>query len=387
MISRFSFPTEVLSGKDALKELPEFANRFGNKAIIVTSRMLFQDSDILEKLVAQLQSKNFNVLLYDSIGPHSDSLDVDTMASLAKSSRCDFVIGLGGDTVLHMAKAVAVLCTNPGEAADYLTEQDGYRLQISHAPLPTIMIPTTFGTLCEVTPGFVLRDHNDGLRKKLYNQAVRPSATILDPILTRLIPRKYLSASGILVLSLAIELYLSTESNLYSDAMAQRVMEMVTTNLVNLNRDQDNMELRGQLMQASLLMSYGASATSLGPIYCLMETMTSSQDIYRGSIAAVMLPQIMEYNLTSAPGRYVQIVKFMGEDVSKISVLEAAIKAVERIRMYIEEFTIPTRLAELGFDSIYNESISSHFFRFEESKNNSRPITQDDLRVILEQSM
>jgi alcohol dehydrogenase class IV len=55
--------------------------------------------------------------------------------------------------------------------------------------------------------------------------------------------------------------------------------------------------------------------------------------------------------------------------------------------MYIEEFTIPTRLSDLGYDPIHNEAVSQYFFRYEESKNNTRPITPEDLRVIIEQSL
>lgn len=385
--SLFNFPTEVHMGREAAKVLPEAAARFGNKAILLTSRRQFQDSDIIEKVSQSLTAKNFNVLVYDEIGLEADSKECDEIASLAKSSRCEFVIGLGGDVVLNGAKAVALLCSNPGETSDYLTEQDGYRLNIARAPIPSIMIPTAFGTLCETTPGFVIKDHADGIRKKLYNSRVLPSCAIIDPQMTRSVSRKYLSASGLLVLALAIELYLSPEANVVSDGFVQKTLELVNGYLVALNRDPDNMDLRGQLMNASLLLSYGASCCPLGPIYALMEAITSRATVYKGSLASVLLPQFMEYNLTASPGRYVQIVRLLGEDVSKISVLEAAIKAVERVRLYVEEFNIPTRLGDLDVNRSDLEDISQIFFRFEESKNNTRPIGQDDLRVIVDQSM
>lgn len=385
--ARFHFPTQVHTGKDAMKAVPDITTRFGNKALLVTSRRQFQDSDLVERLHQNLLTKNINTLVYDDTGVDGESGEVDQIALLAKSARCDVVIGLGGDTVLNVAKAVALLCTNPGEATDYLTEQDGYRLQISREPLPTILCPTAFGTLGEVTPGFVLKDAGDGFRKKLYNTKVTPTCAVMDPALTKGLSRKYVAASALLVLAYAVELYTSSEANAISDCFSEKAIELVHGVLPVIQKDPDNVEARGQLQTASLVLAYGAAAAPLGPIYALCEAITSKMSTYKGSLATVLLPQLMEYNLTSSPARYVQVVKFLGEDVSQISVLEAAIKAVERVRLSIEAFNIPTRLGDLGFTRDMIPDVTQIFSRFEESKNNARPIAAEDLRIILEQSL
>lgn len=386
-LPRFAYPTQVYSGKDAVKSVPDLAHRWGNKTLLITSRRQFQDSDLVEKLHQSLLSKNLNVLVYDDTGAEADSGEVDQIASLAKSARCDVIIALGGDVVLNVAKAVSLLCTNAGEASDYLTEQDGYRLQIAREPLPTILCPTAFGTLTEVNPGFVLKDRADGIRKKLYNTKVQATCTVLDPVLTKGLSRKYVAASALLVLAYAVELYTSAEANVLSDSFAQKALELIQAVLPVIQKDPDNMEARVQLQWASLVVAYGASSASLGPIYALCEAIPSRMSVYKGSLAAVLLPQLMEFNLTSSPARYVQVVRFLGEDVSKISVLEAAIKAVERVRLAIESFNIPTRLGDLGFTRDLVPDINQIFSRFEESRNNPRPIGEEDLRVILEQSL
>ena len=100
-----------------------------------------------------------------------------------------------------------------------------------------------------------------------------------------------------------------------------------------------------------------------------------------------MLPQFMEFNLTSASGKYVQIARLLGEDTSEISVLEAAIKAVEKVRFFVEDFNLPHKLNDLGFEEINTDEVWSIFSRFEETNHLPRAIGKGELQTILEQSL
>jgi alcohol dehydrogenase class IV len=380
-------PSKIITGENEALKLHEYVRGLGNKAVFITSRDLFPDSDIIDRILNSLKKNNINVLLFDDVTPDADSELVDDIATLTKSARCDFVIGLGGDIVLNTARAVSLVCSNPGSSSDYLTEAHGYRLKITRAPLPSVMMPSSFGTLNEVNPGFVIKDKEDGMRKKLYSERVCPTIIILDPILTQNISQKYLAASGLLLLSYAIDLFVSPTSNILTDMFAQKTVDVVKSRLAAIIKDSENLQLRADFMTASLMVSYGAACGRLGAIYTLSESLASISNVYKGSIAAIMLPQFMEYNLTSASPKYVQISRVLGEDIKDISVLEAAIKAVERVRRFVEEFNLPHRLRDLGLKSVDIEEIWATFSRFEESKAIPREITKSDLLTVIEQSL
>jgi alcohol dehydrogenase len=296
------------------------------------------------------------------------------------------VIGLGGDVILNAAKVVSLLLTNPGETSDYLTEQGGYRLNINRKPVPCLLVPTAFGTLCEAAFGFVVKDAYDDSRKRLYNQIVQSNYTFLDPRLSAVMGKKYLAASGLLVLTYSIELFISNYSNPFSQMYAQRALDIVNYSLEPLNEDIENMDHRANMFHASLMVSYAESCSKLGAIYAICEAVSSVAPIYKGTVAAIMLPTLMEYNLTTIPSKYVQIAKIFGEDVNELSVLEAAIKAVERTRRFVENFGLPSRLRDLGFEKSMIPKVVSIFSLFDESLNVPREISKRDLTAILEQA-
>lgn len=382
-----SYPTRVIFQENSIEQLPLRCGRFGNKALIITSRQLFPESDVIEKIISVFNKSHINCLLYDDLPADANSNIVTEIATLAKSSRCDFVIGLGGDVVLNCARGVALMCTNSGTASDYLTEQHGYRLKINRLPLPMVMIPANIGTLCEVSPGFVLTDAEDGIRKKLYSESVYPSLTLLDPVFSSNLSKKYLAASGLLVLAYGIELLLSTASNNMSDMFASKAIDLVYVNLPKAIKNPENTEFRASLMSASLMISYGVTCGMLGSVFSFCEALSSISPIYKGSIASIILPQIMEYNLTSAASKYIQLIRVFGEDISDISVLEAGIKAVEKVRLFVESFNIPGKLTDIGYEPNPNIDLWSVFSRFEEVKYLPRPIGQSDLTAIVEQSL
>ena len=385
-IKYISLPTEIHLGPDVIEEFSNTAAKYGNKALFITSRLLFQDSALVNTMVEKLKKAHINVLLYDELDNHTDSDMVDHIAQMGKSSRCDFVIGLGGDIVLNTAKAVALVISNPGDCADYLTEQEGYRLNIAREPLPTLLIPTFFSTMCEANHGFIIKDKDDGIRKKLYNEKILPTVCFLDPSLVMTTSRKYTASSGLMIFAYAMDAIISNRASHISNAFAYKAIDLVSQNLKNLTNDPENLELRNQMFTASLMISYCAHICGLGMVYALCESVASISDIYKGLLASMMLPSFMQYNLNVAASHYAQIARVLEEDVSNLSVTEAAMKAVQRVRLFVEAFKLPSTLKEIGFDKESIPKVSKIFKRFEESNTSPRKIDDQELIALLEKS-
>ena len=382
----YNFPTKIYFGENIAAETGQYTAHLGNKALLVTSGRDFHTSGLIEKICSSLKKSNINILVFDEVSAASNSDTVDIAASLAKSVRCDFIIGLGGCKVQNIARAISVICTNEGESSDFLSEQDGYRLNIATTPLPVVSIPTSYGTLSETGFGFVIQDKHDDMRKKMYSEKVCPAVSIVDPALCLTLPKKILSSSGLMVLAYCIELYTSRYSNPVSDACALRAMELISSTLGKIIEEPDNLKLRTTLSMASLLCALAAACGKLGTLYVLSHAVASVDTIYRGTLISAMLPNIMEYNLTVSSGKYVQLARIFGEDVKDITVLEAAIKAVEKVRMYVANFNIPAKLSDLGFRNTYFDRLYAVFSRFEENNYVPREITKDELKIIIEQA-
>ena len=384
MITEIPFPMDVVAGEGAIRQLPSLVAPLGNKVVLVTNRNQFSDSDQLDQIHRSLLDRHINVLMFDDINPASDSKTVDKVVEMARSARCDVVIGMGGDIALNIAKAVSLLCSNDGECSDYLIEEDGYRLAISHPPHPVLMVPTYFGTLCESTCGFIVSDHRDRIKKKLYNKKIRPLICILDPNVIPDFSQRILSASGILLMAYAIDTMVSLRSTPFSQIFSQKAIEIISQTLPRLVKDTKDTHLRNQMFMSSLMVSYAAGSGSLGGLFALCEAMTSLRSIYKGVVASLLLPRFMEYNLTSSSSQYVPIARIFRKNVSQISVLEAGLDAVEQIRLFIDDFHISDSFKSINFDRNMVSGIMKIFNRFEESRYTPRSFSEQDLASIIE---
>ena len=384
-VKKFAFPTDIYLGPHSVNSIPQIVSHLGNKVLLLTNKKQFQNSDQVENLRKNLSANDLNVLLFEEIDEQADCATVDTITKLAKSTRCEVVIGVGGSITLNIAKAVSLMCSNLGECVDYLTEQDGYRLSISHDPLPSVMVPTHFATL-ESVYGFVVKDHHEGINKKLYNKKVRPTACVLDPKMIHNFSKKLLADSGLLILSYAFDAYISSQASTFSDMFSQTAVELVRNNLSDLLNEPHNEKLILQLLKASLMASYAANVSGLGGIFAFCESVTSLNPLYKGAIASLILPHFMEYNLTAVSDKYVQIAKLFGVEVGKLSVVEVGIKVVEQVRLYLRKFNIPSRLSEVGLTKASIAKLIPIFERFEESKRSPRPIFSQDISDLIERA-
>lgn len=152
--------------------------------------------------------------------------------------------------------------------------------------------------------------------------------------------------TGIAILSAAVDSILSKYANEITSSTALRAIELISKNIVPAIREPRNLGPKNSIYAASLLAGIAQSTSSLGLCYALSLAVTTvtSLDIFQAM--SILLPHVMEYNLTSSAGKYVMIARALDEDVSNISVIEAAIKAVEGIRKIYLELRIPQRLSE-----------------------------------------
>ena len=142
-------------------------------------------------------------------------------------------------------------------------------------------------------------------------------------------------------LAIATESVISTNNNDIINTFALKSIDMIFRNLPITYREPQNIIPRTYLSTASVMAGIAFSIAYLSITLSISLALASKSDISMESAMSIILPHIMEFNLTSSPGKYVQMSKVMGEDVKEITVIEAAIKAVEAIRKLASISTSP----------------------------------------------
>lgn len=374
----FSIPTKIVFGIDSLSKIGETTLNYGNRVLLVTSGQSMRRTGLLDKVQNDLERNGLKVLVFEDVYSNPTSAVVDEATILARQAKCNVVVGLGSSSVINVAKSVSFLLNNDGFVLEYLNGKMGI-----NSCMPCILIPTLFGVYNNVSPTFALVDANDRWKKIFVDEKVFPTITVIDPKTTITAPVNFIAASGLASISFAIEAYIANSSNAISDSLALRAIENISKSLKLAVNDRDNIDARSGIAMGTLLSGLAQLLSCFGACQALAFALTTKSDIYQNVATAIMLPHVMEFNLTAAPGKYVQIAKSLGEDVSSITVVEAAIKAVEGIRKLLFDLKIPQKLSEYNIKKEDFPIIASEARRYGFLNYVPRPLSREDLINIL----
>ena len=184
-------------------------------------------------------------------------------------------------------------------------------------------------------------------------------------------------------MSNAVESYISAASNPVSDALALRAIEFIGKNLRTVFLNREDLTTRSNLMMASVLVGFSLLTSKPGSCEAMALALSAKSGIYQNIAHAIILPHVMEFNLTTAPNKYVQIAKALGEDISNITVVEAAIKAIEGVRKLLFDLKVPQKLSDYKVNKEDLPLISSVARRYSFLNYTPTPISKEDILNIM----
>src|SRR5258706_9990352 len=187
----FQTATRIVFGPGAAHDLGALVKHAGKHPLVVTGR----DPQRAEKSLASLQSHGFATVTF-SVAGEPELSTVEQGTKLARAENCDFVIGLGGGSVIDAGKAIAAMLTNEGELLDYV-EIIGRGQALKKWSAPFIAIPTTAGTGSEVTRNAVLASPEHKVKVSLRSPMMLPRLALVDPELTYDLPPELTASTGL----------------------------------------------------------------------------------------------------------------------------------------------------------------------------------------------
>lgn len=252
----FETPTRLIFGPgklDALRteKLP------GKKALLLTSRGgSVVRSGALARVTAALDAQKIEWVHLAIVEPNPLSTTVMTGANRAREEGCDFVIGLGGGSVMDCAKAIALCTTNDGDIWDYVQQGQGGKKQITATPIPIVAITTTAGTGSEVDAGGVITNPVTQEKCGIGHPTLLPKIAIVDPELMLSVPPMLTAYQGFDALFHAIEGYVTKRPNYLSEMYALASVRHCTEGLARAVRDGSDYEAREHMAIANTLSGY-----------------------------------------------------------------------------------------------------------------------------------
>lgn len=344
----FQAPTQVKFGVGKVSTLGEelqIEDDLGDlsRVVVVTDASLARLGAV-DRIRAGLEGSPFEVLaVFDDVPSDSDVNAVEACAALLQKYDAELIVAVGGGSVIDTAKAAAILATHGGQIHDY----EGL-FMVPGPCMPIVAIPTTCGTGSEVSGGAVIKNHEAKAKIILGSPYTFPRIAVLDPEMLRSLPPKLVAYTGMDAMTHAVEAFVSTDREPFSEALALRAVEMLYDNLPRAVADGDDLDALSKLQIAAAMAGIAFTNAVLGATHAIAHSVGSLHGLHHGLSNAVALPYVMEYNLEACPSRFAALALAMGVERDGRDDAKLAAAAVERVRELNRKIGIPSTYAELG---------------------------------------
>jgi alcohol dehydrogenase class IV len=341
MVWWFSIP-KIVFGDDALSELELIR---GEKAIVITDKVV-NSLGLAERVSDILCRKQWSTAIWDGAVPDPKVSTVKEAAEAMKRFGADWIIAIGGGSVIDTAKAAWVLYEKPDVQLDALTPFDELGLR---AKARLVCIPTTTGTGSEVTKAIVIRDDETGRKFATLNPELTPDLALLDPSFVVGLPKELTAYTGMDALTHAVEGYVSVWKNDFSDGCSLQSVKMIFKWLPISVADLSNLQAREKMLVAASLagMSFGNSQAALA--HSLGHSMGSVLRLHHGLSVGMALPYTIEFNCTQsedAAAQYTELAAILG--ISGKDTVKTSMKLAQAIRNLMGTIESPTCFRDAG---------------------------------------
>jgi len=306
----FSLPTKLIYGMGIIGNIGDAVKPFGKRrAILVTDEVLAKAGPV-DTVKAGFKKTPVKICCtYSKVPPNSTIKTVERCAALAKKHDCDLFIAVGGGSVIDTAKVANLLVVKGGKLEDHM---GAYLLDSTEKLLPSICIPTTAGTGSEVTKVAVIADPDNDVKLPFAEDQFLPQMAILDPEMTVSLPGKLTAATGMDALTHAIEAYVDKEWSPASDALALHAIKLISGNILQACAKPDDLQARGSMLVGSFLAGVAFSHSMVGMVHGISHALGGVYHIPHGLANALVLPEVMAYNLEARIDRYADIAAALG---------------------------------------------------------------------------
>jgi alcohol dehydrogenase class IV len=379
----FATSTRIIFGAGKLREAGLTVKTAGKRPLVITGKNVQRAEPLLQLL-------RLNHIEYSTF-PVSGEPKIQTVrdgVALAKAENCDWVIGIGGGSVIDAGKAIAAMLTNEGDVLDYV-EIIGQGKTLTKPSARFLAIPTTAGTGSEVTRNAVLASPEHKLKVSLRSAYMLPALALVDPELTYDLPRNITASTGLDALTQVIEPYLCSRANPMTDAICIDGIKRIGRSFRRAVGNGYDAEARADMAVASLFGGMALANAGLGAVHGFAGPIGGMFSAPHGEICAALLADVLDINLRALRERDSDspvIPRF--DDIARLLTGHecSAAEGIQRIREMAADFKIP-RLNSHGIKAEDIPEIVKHAKNASSMKANPIALTDEELTEILQRAL
>ena len=334
---RFVFNETVYFGWGSREVLTdEIKRRKYKKALLVTDETLM-NVGITRKVSSLLDDDKLEYIVFNDIKPNPTVTTVKKGLKVCKKYHCDYILAVGGGSVIDVAKAIGVVMTNP-EFKD-IVSLSGI-VETNNPALPIIALPTTHGTAAEVTINYVITNEKEKVKMVCVDPHDVPVLSIVDSELMSGMPVSIAASTGMDALTHAMECYLTKAHNEMSDMFALKAINLIYKNLESaVNKDREAID---RMAYAQYIAGMGFSNVGLGIVHSMAHQLGAVYDMAHGVANGILLPYVLEWNGEVVPDRFIEMGKALELDMDGVDGKKAVKMVVKTVKELADRLDIPT---------------------------------------------
>ena len=382
-LTEWNVPNRVVFGRGASDEVGSYVEQFdAERALLVTDKGV-RKAGAIDPVLDSIEAAGKEYVIFDGVQPDPTDTVVHEAADAYDDADADLIIGIGGGSSLDTAKAMSIVVADGGHILDFKGSGN-----VHMAPPPSIYIPTTSGTGSEVGHWCIVKDSETNVKEEIGDVKLLADLALIDPDLTASAPPPVKAATGMDVLTHAIEAYVSIKAQSQTSAIALDSIEKVGANLPRAveYRDGDPAALTA-MARASMQAGMAFNGAGLGAVHALSHQVGGQFGVPHGLVNAILLPYVMEYNLPQVPQEFCDIAESLGESINhdRRTQLEAY-KAVRAVRELGDSVRIPRTLDATSAEREAIPALAEQALEDGSLTGNPRLTDTDDMERILEQA-
>ena len=379
----FQTPT-IIFGIDTIRQVGQQAKSLGAGRVLLVTGPQVKKAGVVDKVLSSLQVEGITVEvnLQDRDTPEPATELVEKTAEIARKGNFDVIVGLGGGSILDVAKMVSALMTNPGKTADYFGKE-----KVPKRGRPTIMIPTTAGTGAEVTKHAIFLDRSINVKMVVASSNLLPNVAIVDPGLSMSCPPSVTASSGIDAFIHSAEAFLSKNANTITDTLALESISVITKWLGPAFADGNDMEARYQMSLGSLMAGIVLNNSGTSLLHAMAYPVGGEHHTPHGVTLSALMLACFDYVAVAREAKMALLAKAMGEPIEGLAPREVVTRVLEAIRHLILSVDLPASLADLDIDrgetDIHQWAVEAHKEQRLLSRS-PRILSVEDIEIIYE---
>ena len=365
------FPGKLVFGSGTLGQLPGDVIQLKPARVFIATIVPLEPA--ISEFVNTLEKNGIRVLQDTSIVQEPTFSDFKMLMQKVAPFDPDIVIGIGGGSVLDIAKLVAAQLENEQQLNEYV----GIGL-LKGRKKKLICVPATSGTGSEVSPNAILVDDGDNQKKGIISPFLVPDIVYVDPFLTISVPPSITAATGLDALTHCLEAFTNKFAQPMIDIYAYEGMRLIAANIVAAVNNGGDTEAREKVAMGSLLGGFCLGPVNTAGVHALSYPLGSMFHLAHGLSNALLLPFVMEYNIPASPKKYAAVAVALGCE-REAHDKATACAGIRKVKELIKACGIPSSLNEVNVPASAIPQMAAEAMKIQRLlKNNPREITEQD---------